>query len=409
MKDGETGVIDFPIPDGFGYPPPGRQNGARGVGDEAMYGPLLQEHLDDLRACGLSPQPPCGSAELQRLRERASKELGAELPHEYYDFLQLTNGLDSNRLVIYASRSLNASGHGQRTAGEHDSRPARAAWWYGCGAASGQVRRGARGAGGGHGDPMSKLSLEIVVDWMKLPVGVVWDRLYSSHRQYLDEVGEVEVDSGGEPCPARDVAKRIERSGGPHFGVAWSDDQRLDYGPVTNYELSFVTVEGCVRDEEDAEAWLAPFLADEAFRQARLFDEEYNHWQNAKDPIQYTTVGRSYEGLPMKPNGPPPPLDRMEIDISRNPGRRVLRRGFIEAVGCPMWLGESFWSITGASREVICAESSLRCETRPGNVVRLRPADAPFTTAEGKAGELQDRLRVLLYPRVGDTHALPAP
>lgn len=243
---------------------------------------------------------------------------------------------------------------------------------------------------------MSRLSLEVVLELKQVPALVVWDRLYSSHRHYLDGVGEVDFD--GKTCLTRDVAKRIERSGRPHFGVAWSDDRMLDYSHVTNHELSFVSIEGCIRDEEDAEAWLEPFLG-EGFRQARLFDEEYDFWQNAADPLQYETRGRSYEGLPMRSNGLPPPLEQMVIDTSRNPGRRVLRRGFIEAVGCPMWLGEAFWSITGANRNTICSQRWMRCETLRGGVVRLRPADAPFTTAEGKAGKLQEQLRRLIYPQ----------
>lgn len=243
---------------------------------------------------------------------------------------------------------------------------------------------------------MSRLSLEVVLELQKLSALAVWERLYSSHRDYLDGVGEVDPD--GKVCHARDVARRIERSGRPHFGVAWSDDRMLDYSHVANYDLSFVSVQGCVRDEEDAEAWLAPFVTDKAFRHARLFDEEYDFWQNAEDPLQYEVRGRSYEGLPMRSNGLPPPVEQMVIDTSRNPGRRVLRDGFIEAVGCPMWLGESFWSISGTSRQVVFAEEWLRCETWRGSVVRLRPADAPFTSAEGRAGEIQEGVRRLVYP-----------
>jgi hypothetical protein len=135
---------------------------------------------------------------------------------------------------------------------------------------------------------------------------------------------------------------------------------------------------------------------DKAFRNARLFDEEYDFWQNAEDPLQYEVRGRSYKGLPMRPNGLPPPVEQLVIDTSRNPGRRVLRDGFIEAVGCPMWLGEGFWSITGANREAICAERWLRCETRPGNVVRLRPALALLTVV---ASAMSCTMRARVFSR----------
>lgn len=242
---------------------------------------------------------------------------------------------------------------------------------------------------------MSHLSLEAVFELMSIPAVTVWERLYSSHRPYFDALKHVEF--YGQSRRVRDIGKRIGGSGRPHFGLSW-DQQRLDYGHVTNDDLSLVLIIDCVQDEEDAEAWLAPFMADDAFRQARLYETGYEYWQNAADPLQYEAGGRSYEGLPMRSNGFPPPVEQMVIDTSRNPGRRVLRRGFIEAVGSPMWLGESFWSVTGTRREAVCAEEWLRCETRRGSVVRLRPADAPFTTAEGQAGEVQERLRRLLYP-----------
>ncbi len=245
---------------------------------------------------------------------------------------------------------------------------------------------------------MTHLSLEVVLELQKVPALAIWDRLYSSHRSYLDGIGE--VDFGGKFCRARDVAKRIERSDRPHFSVVWSDDQRLEYGHITNCDLSLVRIVGCVRPEENAEEWLAPFLGLEEFRQARLLDEEYDFWQNAADPLQYETRGRSYEGLPMKSNGLPPPLEQMIIDTSRNPGRRIIRRGFIEAVGSLMWLGGAFWQITGADQKILCSQKWLRCDAWLEGVIRIRAAETPFTTSDGSVGELQEQLRKLLYTKV---------
>jgi len=76
-----------------------------------MYQTLLQEHLDDKRGYGESPQPGCDAQQLERLRERARKELRTEFPEAYYDFLRQTNGLDSNGLVVYASETTPIVGH----------------------------------------------------------------------------------------------------------------------------------------------------------------------------------------------------------------------------------------------------------------------------------------------------------
>lgn len=67
---------------------------------------------------GVTLQPPCRPTELERLRERARRELHAELPPEYVELLVRTDGLNWNGLFIYASattpvvRSPHASIHG---------------------------------------------------------------------------------------------------------------------------------------------------------------------------------------------------------------------------------------------------------------------------------------------------------
>jgi hypothetical protein len=242
---------------------------------------------------------------------------------------------------------------------------------------------------------MSGVSLEVVVQFQGIPARVVWDRLYASHQEFLDGVGELEFD--GKTCLARDVAQRIERGGRPHFGITW-DGCTLDYSHVANSNLSFVSVEGCVRGKEDAEKWLEPFLRDDAFRVARFYDAAYEFWQNAEDPLEYEATGRSFAHLPMRSNGLPPPLEQLVIDTSRNPGRRVLRHGFIEAVSALMWLGPSFWLATGAKKDTLRAQSWLRCDELPGGVVRIKAAEAPFTEGTGEPGRVQERLRSLLFP-----------
>lgn len=52
---------------------------------------------------------------MQRLIERARAELGAELPIEYLDFLRLTNGLDWNGVVLYATEAVPIVGHADRS------------------------------------------------------------------------------------------------------------------------------------------------------------------------------------------------------------------------------------------------------------------------------------------------------
>jgi hypothetical protein len=80
----------------------------------AMYQQLLQEHIDDKKAYGESGQPPATPAQLQALRAQAKKELGVDLPAEYYRLLETTNGLESNGLSIYGTERTLIVGHQDR-------------------------------------------------------------------------------------------------------------------------------------------------------------------------------------------------------------------------------------------------------------------------------------------------------
>jgi hypothetical protein len=239
------------------------------------------------------------------------------------------------------------------------------------------------------------LALEIVLGFAKIPASTVWERLYSSHRPLLDSVDLVQL--SGKRCGVQKVGALLGTSPLTHFRIEW-DRCSLDYSHVANSELSFVSAVGCIRDEIDAGHWLGQLCVDDAFRQSRVYDSEYEYWQNAQDPLEYETHGRSYAQLPTRTNGLPPPLEQRVIDTSDNPGRRVLRRGFIEAVGSTMWLGSSFWTLSGANPNAVCKQDWLRCDTIAGQIVRLNAADAPFSTADGESGERQARLRSLLYP-----------
>jgi hypothetical protein len=65
---------------------------------------LAQVHADQ-RKYGDAIRPPATPAALAALRARARSLLGTELPPEYIEFLQRSDGLDFNGLVVYDSAS----------------------------------------------------------------------------------------------------------------------------------------------------------------------------------------------------------------------------------------------------------------------------------------------------------------
>ena len=242
------------------------------------------------------------------------------------------------------------------------------------------------------------LCASIIMGFRAVKPEEVWTVLQRSHPQLL--AGSRACWLYDTKCTLDDVASYIAEKEKPHFAVSLSERvlPELSYGHVRNHALSRVEIRGLVASVDDGEEWVRPFLREGEFRQAWLYDAEYQRFQNAEDPSEYITAGRNCSGLPMKSNGLPYPLDRQIIDTSHNPGRCRLRDGYVEAVGAAVWLGEQFWPLTGASKQAVLAADWLQCGQPANGVLRVQAADAPFTTAEGASGSWQDRLRSLLFP-----------
>jgi len=168
------------------------------------------------------------------------------------------------------------------------------------------------------------------------------------------------------------------------------------YGPVTAWNHLLISIES--RSEHKEFGWellVEAFFRKATFIQAWVTDIEYNFWQNAHDPLQYKSHGKSYEDLPMKSNGLPPPLEQINIDTSDNPGRRVIKQGYVEAIGSCIWLGDEFWLRTGIEKKVVALEFPNESEQLNENVLLLRFADQPFTDATDV--EIQNKIRNVLY------------
>lgn len=99
----------------------------------------------------------------------------------------------------------------------------------------------------------------------------------------------------------------------------------------------------------------------------------------------------------MKSNQLPPPLEDMIVDTSENPGRRVLRVGYVEAVGHLMWLGPGYFDrVNRVTRTELLGADWLTVNELAHGVLELVASDSAFT--ERSDVELQLRLRQLLFP-----------
>lgn len=189
----------------------------------------------------------------------------------------------------------------------------------------------------------------------------------------------------------RTVVTRRRRA----YFSAESEDLSVHFCGIRNYEHSLLSVESAtLHDWRVLALNLAPTGS---FVLARSYNVHHDHWQNASDPLEFEVVGQTITGLPMRDNGLPPPLARLMVDTSQNPGRRVLRDGYVEAVGHAMWLGPGYFlRVPGADIAAIMSADGLRVSELASGLVEIVASEEPFTddTPDG----IQEGLRRLLFP-----------
>jgi hypothetical protein len=179
--------------------------------------------------------------------------------------------------------------------------------------------------------------------------------------------------------------------------VIESDGLQVRFGSVANYEHIFLSIEELRANAlNNGDRIVAALLGEPGFIQAWLADAEYSSWQNAEDILVYELEGKDYSHLPLTTRDLPPPLDQEIIDISGNPGRRILRTGYVEAVGATMWLGEPFWALVGEQRrdDILAAEWAETTQLENG-VLRIQVAPDCFRDESNK--DIQVKLRRTLY------------
>ena len=172
-----------------------------------------------------------------------------------------------------------------------------------------------------------------------------------------------------------------------------SQGKEIDYIP--HWDHAALHLDNAVVDFADAWRWCEPFAMKRCFRQAYVHDGHYEDMQNTDWPGVLEKYGIPHAHLPRKKNM----IGQDVLDISHNPGRFKIREGYQEAVGAMMWLGRPFWKLTGASKKQVLAQSWLKCREVSSGVLQVQAWPKPFTSAEGEEGEIQNRLRDLLFPK----------
>jgi hypothetical protein len=78
------------------------------------YQQLLNQFAAEAKKYGNSLQPACSAKDLTDLQARVRKELGAEIPPGYAEFLRQHDGLDWDGILLFASKTVPIAGYKDR-------------------------------------------------------------------------------------------------------------------------------------------------------------------------------------------------------------------------------------------------------------------------------------------------------
>lgn len=120
----------------------------------------------------------------------------------------------------------------------------------------------------------------------------------------------------------------------------------------------------------------------------RLYNVEYDRWQNETRLAAYQAAGKPTAGLTL---GRDEIFNKPCVDIQRNPGRYIDRGEYVETLGQYMWLPKTFWKLAGAKQESVCAALP---HWVVGAFIRLRLSEQSFTESNPPSG----KIRRLLFP-----------
>jgi hypothetical protein len=222
----------------------------------------------------------------------------------------------------------------------------------------------------------------------------MWLHLLAARPDVLQP--SLRCDLYGSALRVGEVARAIA-TGKKQFFTVEIERAYFHFSPLGAYGFALLQIARCIESTADADRWMGALVALPSFLHGRLYDEDYDFWQNARDPLEYQARNQPYGHLPTRSNGLPPPLEKMEIDISANPGRRELRKGLIEAVGSPMWLSSEFLRRMGLSEPELQSQRWLNAERLASGVMKLSVQGSPFHSANGEQGSLQDKVRDFVF------------
>ncbi|GAA5525733.1 hypothetical protein Maes01_02305 [Microbulbifer aestuariivivens] len=234
------------------------------------------------------------------------------------------------------------------------------------------------------------VQIEIVLKGKDFPeVYKLWDKLTKEvEAQYIDK--QVIDGFSGKELGFADVSETLLKSKADSFFIELNGGS-VEFSYIADLDFSRLDIKNLATTKESAEQWVSQIVNEPDFVQGRLYDGEYDRWQNMEDIAYYESEGRDHSSLSKKSNGLPFPLESEVIDISMNPGRWELKKGYIECVGSTMWMSKALLEDLGVDN------FSIERVTDLGSVLKFDVLDDCFKESIGEEAEAQNVLRKMLF------------
>lgn len=218
-----------------------------------------------------------------------------------------------------------------------------------------------------------KRCLEIIFEGQAVAASSLWT-LVSGR---MGEISRVLL--FGREVALKDLPKQLVRKGNHAFTIEFGSE-RIEFSTLATWNHQVVRIisdqwSRCVPGDL-VRSLSGHFVS---FVEATFYDWNYYYWQNATDLLEYRDSNIDIATLKLKQNGLPPPLDSLVVDTSENPSRRVLRQGYVEMVGSPMWISQAFFEsqcrpfdaagLEGIGFEVSSQDGIIRIAFRGGMFV----------------------------------------
>jgi hypothetical protein len=222
---------------------------------------------------------------------------------------------------------------------------------------------------------------------------VVWGRLI----QQLENFNEDAVIDGftGKKIGLADVSDYLKKNKCQSFFIELANGS-VEFSYVADKAFYRLDIKHLANSIEVARPLIEALIDEPGFVQARIYDAEYDRWQNAESLTLFEVERVEHAHLPKKSNGLPFPLTQEVVDISKNPGRWVLRNGYIEAVGAFMWVSKYLLQLVGVDEKKLMDIDCFAVEDL-GGVLKIAAYNQCFTAAVGAQAERQDLLREVLF------------